>query len=131
MLAGNAAAWSGKYQKYLTSDDANLLLLCVEGEDQGCYFYAGRWVKRGDLKKSHDAYLVGAQKANTRSGYVPMFQFARLYAVGQGVEKALVQAMRWLTALSRLSSQADLPNASKALLAQITPKMSSESRVIG
>jgi len=38
----NAAAQSGKYQKYLTSDDANLLLLCVEGDDQGCYFYAGR-----------------------------------------------------------------------------------------
>ena len=37
----NAAAQSGKYQKYLTSDDANLLLLCVK-DDQGCYFYAGR-----------------------------------------------------------------------------------------
>ncbi|MEC7536409.1 MAG: hypothetical protein VYB59_03835 [Pseudomonadota bacterium] len=60
-----------------------------------------------------------------------MFQFARLYAAGQGVEKALVQAMRWLTALSRLSSQADPPNVSKALLAQITPQMSSKSRPIG
>lgn len=40
--AGNAAAQSGKYQKYLTSDDAFLLLLCVKGDDQGFYFYAGR-----------------------------------------------------------------------------------------
>ena len=38
----NAAAQSGKYQKYLTSDDAFLLLLCVKGDDQGFYFYAGR-----------------------------------------------------------------------------------------
>ena len=43
-----------------------------------------------------------------------MFQFARLYAAGQGVEKDLVQAMRWLTALSRLSSQADPPNVESA-----------------
>ncbi|MBG05379.1 MAG: hypothetical protein CMM59_15045 [Rhodospirillaceae bacterium] len=131
VLAGNAAAQSGKYQKYLTSDDANLLLLCVEGDEQGCYFYAGRQVKKGDLKKAHDAYLIGAQNAKTRSGYVSMFQLARLYEAGQGVEKDLVQAMRWLTALSRLSSQADLQKASRALLAQITPQMSSEGRAIG
>ena len=97
----NAAAQSGKYQKYLTSDDANLLLLCVEGDDQGCYFYAGRQVKKGDLKKAHDAYLIGAQNAKTRSGYVSMFQLARLYEAGQGVEKDLVQAMR-LTCPQRL-----------------------------
>ena len=78
VLAGNAAAQSGKCQKYLTSDDANLLLLCVEGDDQGCYFYAGRQVKKCDLKKAHDAYLIGAQNAENRSGYVPIFQLARL-----------------------------------------------------
>ncbi|MEC8136583.1 MAG: hypothetical protein VX107_10540 [Pseudomonadota bacterium] len=42
-------------------------------------------MKRGDLKKSHDAYLIGVQNAKTRSGYVPMFQLARLYEAGQGV----------------------------------------------
>jgi len=42
-------------------------------------------VKRGDLKKSPDAYLIGAQNVKTRSGYVLMFQLARLYEAEQGV----------------------------------------------
>ena len=39
--------------------------------------------------------------------------------------------MRWLTALSRLSSQAGLLNASKALLAQIALQMPFECKAIG
>jgi hypothetical protein len=32
--------------------------LCVEGNDQGCYFYSDRQAKAGNLKTAHDAYLV-------------------------------------------------------------------------
>ena len=121
-----AGAVADKYQKYLKSDDANLLLLCVEGDDQGCYFYAGRKAKVGALKAAHDAYLIGAQNAKSRSGYVCIFQVARLYEAGQGVDKDLVQAYRWLAVLTTLDSQADLKAASTALLARITRQLSPE-----
>lgn len=128
--AGTADGVADKYKKYLNSDDANLLLLCVEGDDQGCYFYGGRQAKNGDLKAAHDAYLIGAQNAKTRSGYVCMFQLARLYEAGQGVKKDLVQAYRWLTVLTRLDSQADLKAASTALRARIATKLSRERTAI-
>lgn len=125
-----AGAVSDKYQKYLDSDDANLLLLCVEGDDQGCYFYAGRKAKDGDLKAAHDAYLIGAQNAKSRSGYVCVFQVARLYEAGQGVNKDLVQAYRWLSVLTTLDSQTDLKAASTALLARITQQLTPERLAI-
>lgn len=126
VLPSTGFAVSDKYQKYIQSDEANLLLLCVEGDDQACYFYAGRQAKKGDLRAAHDAYLIGAQNAKTRSGYVSIFQLARLYEAGQGVDKDLVQAYRWLTALQGVHGQADLKAASTALLARITRQMSPE-----
>ena len=70
LLIGTSSsqAVSPKYKKYIDSDNANLLLLCVEGDDQGSYFYGGRQAKADNLKAAHDAYLVGAQNAKTRSG---------------------------------------------------------------
>ena len=63
-----------KIQKnYIDSDNANLLLLCVEGDNQGSYFYDGCQAKTDNLKAAHNASLVGAQNAKTRSGYVCIF----------------------------------------------------------
>jgi hypothetical protein len=42
--------------------------------------------KQGNLKEAHDSYLIGAQNAKNRSGYVCMVQLARLYQSGQGGE---------------------------------------------
>jgi len=51
----------------------DLLLMCVEGDDNGCFFYAGMQAKEGNLKEALDAYLIGAQNAKNRSGFVCMF----------------------------------------------------------
>jgi TPR repeat protein len=124
-------AVSLKYKKYVDSDDADLLLLCVEGDDQGCYFYGGRQAKAGNLKAAHDAYLIGAQNAKTRSGYVCIFQLARLYEAGQGVKPDLVQAYRWLSVILRLNGQADLKTAATTLRARVTIKLSAEQIAFG
>ena len=128
LLIGTSAsqAVSPKYKKYIESDNANLLLLCVEGDDQGCYFYGGRQAKAGNLKAAHDAYLVGAQNAKTRSGYVCIFQLARLYEAGQGVKPDLVQAYRWLSVILRLNGQIDLKAAATASRARVATKLSTE-----
>lgn len=124
-------AVSPKYKKYVDSDDANLLLLCVEGDDRGCYFYGGRQAKAGNLKAAHDAYLIGAQNAKTRSGYVCIFQLARLYEAGQGVKPDLVQAYRWLSVILRLKGQADLKTAATTLRARVSAKLSTQQIAFG
>ena len=101
----------------------NLLLMCVEGDANGCYFYAGLQAKQGNLKEAHDAYLIGAQNAKNRAGYVCMFQLARLYQHGQGVDQDLVQAYRWFSVLSRLTSQQDLRTAALSQQQSLAPRM--------
>ena len=110
---GLPAHANSKYKKYMEQSLSDLLLMCVEGDDKGCFFYAGMQAKEENLKEAHDAYLMGAQNAKNRSGFVCMFQPARLYQSGQGIEQDLVQAYRWLAVLSRLTSQQDLQTAEK------------------
>jgi len=114
---------NSKYKKYMEQSLGDLLLMCVEGDDTGCFFYAGMQAKQGNLKEAHDAYLIGAQNAKNRSGYVCMFQLARLYQSGQGVEQDLVQAYRWYAVLSRLASQQDLQSAAKTRQQQLITRM--------
>ena len=102
---------NSKCKKYMEQSLGDLLLICIEGDDNGCFFYAGMQAKQGNLKEAHDAYLIGAQNAKNRSGYVCMFQLARLYQSGQGIEQDLVQAYRWFAVISRLTSQQDLQTA--------------------
>ena len=117
---------NSKYKKYMEQSLGDLLLMCVEGDDNGCFFYAGMQAKEGNLKEAHDAYLIGAQNAKNRSGFVCMFQLARLYQSGQGIEQDLVQAYRWFAVLSRLTSQQDLQTAAKnqqqLLIARMSPQ---------
>ena len=102
---------NSKYKKYMEQSLGDLLLICIEGDDNGCFVYAGMQAKQGNLKEAHDAYLNGAQNAKNRSGYVCIFQLARLYQSGQGIEQDLVQAYRWFAVISRLTSQQDLQTA--------------------
>ena len=92
LLNGTSAsqAVSPKYKQYIDSDNGNLLLLCAQCDDQRCYFCGGSQAKVGNLKAAHDAYLVGAQNAKTRSGCVCILQLSRLYEAGQGVKPDLV-----------------------------------------
>lgn len=122
MLASPGAA-SDKYQKYVSRSLSDLLLMCVEGDDNGCYFYAGMQAKQGNLKEAHDAYLICAQNAKNRAGFVCMFQLARLYESGQGVDQDLVQAYRWFTVLTQLRSQQDLRTAATSQRQQIMSRM--------
>jgi len=115
LLGPPAQAASPKYQSYTAATLENLLVMCVEGDDNGCYFYAGRQAKAGKLKEAHDAYLIGAENAKSRSGYVCMFQLARLYQAGQGIDQDLTQAYRWLTHLMRIDGQKDLRDAATSL----------------
>ena len=62
------ASQLSKKQKYIDSNNANMLRLCAEGDDQGAYFYDGRQAKTNNLKAAHDACLVGAQNAKAHSG---------------------------------------------------------------
>ena len=123
---GLPAHANSKYKKYMEQSLGDLLLMCVEGDDNGCFFYAGMQAKEGNLKEAHDAYLIGAQNAKNRSGFVCMFQLARLYQSGQGIEQDLVQAYRWFAVLSRLTSQQDLQTAAKnqqqLLIARMSPQ---------
>jgi hypothetical protein len=115
---------NSKYKKYMEQSLGDLLLMCIEGDDNGCFFYAGMQAKQGNLKEAHDAYLIGAQNAKNRSGYVCMFQLARLYQSGQGIEQDLVQAYRCFAVLSRLTSQQDLQTAAKNQQQQLVARMS-------
>ncbi|MGB0553105.1 MAG: hypothetical protein ACPGQV_11105 [Alphaproteobacteria bacterium] len=99
---------NSKYKKYMAQLRGDLLLMCFKGDDNGYFFYAGMQAKEENLKEAHDAYLISAQNAKNRSGFVCIFQLARLYQSGQGIEQNLVQAYRWLAVLSRLTSQQDL-----------------------
>ena len=122
LLAAPASA-NNKYEKYVSKSLADLLVMCVEGDDNGCYFYAGMQAKQGNLKEAHDAYLICAQNAKHRAGFVCMFQLARLYETGQGVEQDLVQAYRWFTILTQLRSQQDLSTAATAQRQQVAARM--------
>ena len=66
--------------------------MCVEGDGNGCDFYARMQAKHSNLKELLHAYLIGAQNEKIRAGFVRMFQFARLYQHGQGVDRNLIQA---------------------------------------
>ena len=101
----------------------DLLLMCVEGDDNGCYFYAGMQANQGNLKEAHDAYLIGAQNAKNRVGFFSMLQLARLYQHGQGVDRDLVQAHRWFSVLTQLSSQKDLKTAAENQLQKLAGQM--------
>ena len=121
---GLLAHANSKYKKYMEQSLGGLLLLCVKGDDNGCFFYAGMQAKEGNLKEARDAYLIAAQNAKNRSGFVCMFQLARLYQSGQGIEQDLAQAYRWFAVLSRLMSQQDLQTASKNQQQQLIARMS-------
>lgn len=126
LLAGPASAASPQYQTYTAATLENLLVMCVEGDENGCYFYGGRQAKAGRLKEAHDAYLIGAENAKSRSGYVCMFQLARLYQAGQGVDQDLTQAYRWLTILMRVNGQQDLQTAATSLRQTLAASMTPE-----
>ena len=128
LLNGTSAsqAVSPKYKQYIDSDNSNLLLLCAQCDDQRCYFCGGRQAKVGNLRAAHDTYLVGAQNAKTRSGYVCIFQLARLYEADQGVKSDLVQAYRWLSVFLRLNGPIDLRAAATTLRARVATKLSTE-----
>lgn len=121
-LAAPASA-NNKYEKYVSKSLADLLVMCVAGDDNGCYFYAGMQAKQGNLREAHDAYLICAQNARNRAGFVCMFQLARLYESGQGVDQDLVQAYRWFTVLTQLRSQQDLSAAAGVQRQQIVSRM--------
>lgn len=126
MTFATQAVADSKYQKYTNRSLEQLLLMCVEGDDNGCYFYGGMQAKQGNLKEAHDAYLIGAQNARNRAGFVCMFQLARLYQSGHGVEQDLVQAYRWLTVLTRLTSQQDLREAATGQRQQLASRLTPE-----
>ena len=123
VIVAAPAQANSKYKKYMQQSLGDLLLMCVEGDDNGCYFYAGMQAKQGNLKEAHDAYLIGAQNAKNRAGFVSMFQLARLYQHGQGVDRDLVQAYRWFSVLTQLSSQKDLKTAAENQLQKLAGQM--------
>ena len=114
---------NAKYKEYMQLSLGNLLLMCVEGDDNGCYFYAEMQAKQGNLKEALNAYLIGAQNAKNRAGFVSMFQLARLYQHGQGVDRNLVQAYRWFSVMTQLSSQKDLNTAAEKQLQKLAGQM--------
>jgi len=123
-MAGGAEAQKSKYKKYTKQSLSNLLLLCVEGDETGCYFYGGMQAKRGNFKEAHDAYLIGAQNAKSRAGFVSMFKLAGLYYKGKGVKKDLVQAYRWFDVVK--SRQKDLRGAASGKLTEIEDQMTAK-----
>ena len=52
-----------------------------------------------------------------------MFQLARLYQHGQGVDRKLVQAYRWFSVITQLSSQKDLNTAAEKQLQKLAGQM--------
>ena len=127
---GLLAHANSKYKKYMEQSLGGLLLLCVKGDDNGCFFYAGMQAKEGNLKEARDAYLIAAQNAKNRSGFVCMFQLARLYQSGQGIEQDLVQAYPWFAVISRFTSQQDLQTAAKNQQQQLVARMSPQQIII-
>ena len=141
MVVGLALTlWSGadaqqkKYKKYTKQSLSNLLLMCIEGDETGCYFYGGMQAKKGKYKEAHDAYFISAQNAKSRAGFVSMFKLASLYYQGKGVKKDLVQAYRWFTVVKARQSAKDLRVAASGKLQEIgkqmTPKQISLARAL-
>ena len=97
--------------------------MCVEGDDNCCDFYARMQAKHGNLKEALYAYLIGAQNAETRAGFVRMFQLARLYQHGQGVDRNLFQAYRCFSVMTQLSSQKDSNTAAEKQLQKLAGQM--------
>ena len=79
-------------------------------------------------KEAHDAFPIGRENAN--SGYVCMFQLARLYQSGRGIEQDLVQAYPWFAVISRFTSQQDLQTAAKNQQQQLVARMSPQQIII-
>ena len=125
-MAGGADAQKSKYKKYTKQSLSNLLLLCVEGDETGCYFYGGMQAKRGNYKEAHDAYLIGAQNAKSRAGFVSMFKLAGLYYKGKGVKKDLVQAYRWFDVVKSRQKSKDLRGAASGKLSEIGDQMTAK-----
>jgi len=115
---------NSKYNKYMEQSLGDLLLMCIEGDDNGCFFYAGMQAKQGNLKRGARRLFNWPPECENRSGYVCMFQRARLYQSGQGIEQDLVQAYPWFAVISRLMSQQDLQTASKNQQQQLFARMS-------
>lgn len=125
-MAGGADAQQSKYKKYTKQPLNNLLLMCVEGDETGCYFYGGMQAKRGKFKEAHDAYLIGAQNARSRAGFVSMFKLASLYYKGKGVKKDLVQAYRWFDVVKSRQTSKDLRGAASGKLQEIEDQMTAK-----
>ncbi len=123
MMPATGFAVPEKYKKYIKQSLQSLLLMCVEGDDKGCYFYGGMQAKRGNYKEALDAYLIGAQNATDRAGFVCMFKVARFYHEGRGVERDLVQAYRWYSILTRYQPAKDLRSAAAAKLQELVQEM--------
>ncbi|MEC7648396.1 MAG: SEL1-like repeat protein [Pseudomonadota bacterium] len=114
---------NAKYKEYMQQSLGNLLLMCTEGDDNGSYFYAEMQAKHSNLKEALNAHIIGAQNAKIRAGFVSMFQLARLYQHGQGVDRNLVQAYRWFSVMTQLSSQKDLNTAAEKQLQKLAGQM--------
>ena len=117
------AVAGGKYKRYTEKSLSSLLEMCVEGDDTGCYFYAGMQAKRGNYKEAHDAYLVGAETATSRAGFVSMLKLAQLYRQGKGVQKDLVQAYRWYSVVAERQKSKDLRVAATGQRKKIAKQM--------
>ena len=102
----------------------DLLLMCIEGDDNGCFFYAGIQAKQGNLKRGARRLFNWPPECENRSGYVCTFQLARRYQSGQGIEQHLVQAYPWFAVISRLTSQQDLQTGAKKQQQQLLARMS-------
>ena len=120
------AVAGGKYKRYTKQSLSSLLEMCVEGDDTGCYFYAGMQAKRGNYKEAHDAYLVGAETAKSRAGFVSMLKLAQLYRQGKGVQKDLVQAYRWYTVVAERQKSKDLRVAADGHREKIAREMTKQ-----
>ena len=82
--------------------------------------------KRGNYKEAHDAYLVGAETAKSRAGFVSMLKLAQLYRQGKGVQKDLVQAYRWYTVVAERQKSKDLRVAADGHREKIAREMTKQ-----
>ena len=125
-IASGADAQKSKYKKYTKQPLTSLLLMCGGGDETGCYFYGGMQAKRGNFKEAHDAYLIGAQNAKSRAGFVSMFKLGSLYYKGKGVKKDLVQAYSWFDVVKSHQSSKDLRGAASRKLSEIEDQMTAK-----
>lgn len=103
------ASAQNKYSRYIKANPGNLFQLCVSsGDNIACYFCGGLQKKRGNLADAHDAFILVAQLARERAGFVCMLELARIYEKGESVRCNLVQAYCWYTVLMNDQPSQDL-----------------------